>query len=101
MATTISEGSVPGVISQDVAVQLLSVAAVLTEFAAITLSGSSHGRLKTAMDLLVATPATNHIVDENGDVMVISFATPAPYLFIWTREGLLRRELENGFSQGY
>ncbi len=104
MATIISEGGPPGVIAQDVAVQLLSVASVLTEFAKITLSGSSHGRLKTAMDLLVATPATNHIVDENGDVMVISFTTlsaAAPYRFIWTREGLKRRELENGFSQGF
>ena len=105
MATTISEGSPPVVISQVVAVQLLSVAAVLTEFAKITLSGTAHGRLKTAMDLLVATPATNHIVDESGDVMVISFATvslpTAPYRFFWTREGLHRRELENGFSQGF
>ncbi len=101
MATIISEGGPPGVIAQDVAVQLLSVASVLTEFAKITLSGTSHGRLKTAMDLLVATPATNHIVDENGDVMVISFTVAAPYRFVWTREGLKRRELENGFSQGY
>ncbi len=101
MATIISEGGPPGVIAQDVAVQLLSVASVLTEFAKITLTGTSHGRLKTAMDLLVATPATNHIVDESGDVMVISFTTAAPYRFIWTREGLQRRELENGFSQGF
>jgi hypothetical protein len=81
--------------------QILSVAAVLGAFPATTLAGAAADRFKTQLAVLKATPANRHILDEDGDVLVVSFLTSAPDQFVFTKKGLTRLELESGRSQGY
>lgn len=81
--------------------QILAVAAVLTAFPVTTLSGAAANRFKTALAVLTATPANRQIVDENGDILVCSFATSSPNQFVFTQKGIQRLELEVSRSQGY
>ncbi len=96
MATVKSDTS-----DQDrVVTQFLANSAVLTEFPAIQLSGSGVARFKVARALLTATPADNHILDEEGDVLCVSFVTSNPYQFVYTKKGLRRLELETSVAPG-
>jgi hypothetical protein len=84
-------------------VHMLSVAAVLTAFPKTTLSGGSANRLKTAMQVFTVTPANGHIVDEQGDLLVVSFLTVTAgtnQKFYFTQKGKHRRELESHRDAG-
>ena len=81
--------------------QFLSVAAVLTAFPVTQLTGAAINRFLTQLAVLTATPANRQILDENGDVLVASFATASPKQFYFTQKGVQRLELERSRSQGY
>lgn len=81
--------------------QLLTVAAVLAAFPAVTLSGAAQDRLKTAIAAKTTTPANAQIIDEQGDLLAVTFAVANPYLIVYTVKGLARVELEKSRSAGY
>lgn len=76
--------------------QLVTVAAVLAAFPSITLAGAAASRFLTQHKLLLATPANNQILDENGDLLAVYFVTASPYPYVFTQKGKRRAELEQG-----
>ena len=91
MATSIASTE----IRDTVLTQLLAVAAVLTAFPAVTLSGASAQRFKTAWQAKITTPANAQIIDEQGDLLLVAFLTASPYYLVYTQKGLARKERES------
>lgn len=90
-----------GAISSLALTQLLTVAAVAAAFAAVTLSGAAQDRLKTAIAAKTTTPANSQVIDEQGDLLALTFAVASPYLIVFTEKGAQRAELEKSRSPGY
>jgi len=80
--------------------QLLSVAAVLVAFPAVTLSGGAKNRLATAVAAKVTTPANAQIIDESGDLLAVTFLTANPFTVLYTTKGLARKEAEAARGSG-
>lgn len=88
-------------VADTVITQFLSVAAVLVAFPSTTLTGAAINRFLTQLAVLTTTPANRHILDEQGDVLVLSFLAAAPRQFYFTQKGMARLELERSRSQGF
>jgi hypothetical protein len=75
--------------------QIMSVAAVLAAFPAVTLTiGGGTKRFTAALLTKQTTPANAQIIDENGDLLAITFLTQSPLPNVFTQKGLARKEAE-------
>ncbi len=99
MSTPIAQTDGP--VTSAALTQLLAVAAVLAAFPAVTLSGGAQDRLKTAITAKTTTPANAQIIDEQGDLLAMTFVTANPFLIVYTVKGLQRVELEKSRSAGF